>query len=223
MPPGDRLQLARRTEVETDYLNALFRVFVLKELHGWEYETTLVEYLDSHPTLCERSGFETIPDQSTLWRSWYNRFTDDLRETVQKVARTILIKAQNAEVAIPREPERNHPPRSDDTDDRVILNKAETITGYVSRVLFPAFSLNRGDVCEIHENAFWSLQTYLGLRENLAANEGARSFIYESTRERTPLGHAHIVSKRLRTSMGTECCNRLAEDTRNLFLQHQWL
>jgi len=45
--------------------------------------------------------------------------------------------------------------------------------------------------CEIHENAYWGLVTYLGLRENLAANEGARSFIYESTRERTPLGHAH--------------------------------
>jgi len=35
------------------------------------------------------------------------------------------------------------------------------------------------------------LQTYLGLRERLATNEGARSFVYESTRERTPLGHAH--------------------------------
>jgi hypothetical protein len=29
------------------------------------------------------------------------------------------------------------------------------------------------------------------LRGNLAANEGARGFIHESTRERTPLGHAH--------------------------------
>lgn len=35
------------------------------------------------------------------------------------------------------------------------------------------------------------MQTYLGLRENLAANEGARSFVYESNRDRTPLGHAH--------------------------------
>jgi len=35
------------------------------------------------------------------------------------------------------------------------------------------------------------LQTYLGLRENLAVNEGAQSFIHESNRERTPLGHAH--------------------------------
>jgi len=34
-------------------------------------------------------------------------------------------------------------------------------------------------------------ETYLGLRERLAANEGARSFIHESPRNRTPLGHAH--------------------------------
>lgn len=51
--------------------------------------------------------------------------------------------------------------------------------------------MNRGNGCEIHENAYWDLQTYLGLRENLAANEGARSFLYDSTRDRTPLGHAH--------------------------------
>ena len=51
--------------------------------------------------------------------------------------------------------------------------------------------MERGAGCEIHENAYWDLQTYLGLRENLAANEGARSFIRESTRDRTPLGHAH--------------------------------
>ncbi len=45
--------------------------------------------------------------------------------------------------------------------------------------------------CEISENAYWGLQTYLGLRENLAANKGARSFIHESTCDRTPLGHGH--------------------------------
>ncbi len=61
----------------------------------------------------------------------------------------------------------------------------------MSEIVHPAFSLNRSEGCEIHRNAFWELQTYLGLRENLAANEGARSFLYESNRERTPLGHNH--------------------------------
>ncbi|WP_254841009.1 transposase [Natronomonas marina] len=177
-------------------MDTLFRMFVLKELHGWEHETALCEYLDSHPELCEHLELETVPDQSTLWRSWHTRFTDELRETAQKAARTILIKALNADVAVPREPEQTLPPRGNDADEshpdnRAILDNAETITEHISRVVFPAFSLNRGRGCEIHENAYWSLQTYLGLRENLAANEGARSFIHESTRERTPLGHAH--------------------------------
>jgi IS4 transposase len=57
--------------------------------------------------------------------------------------------------------------------------------------VFPVFSLNRGEGCEIPENAYWGLQTYLGLRENLAANEGTRSFIHESTRDRTPLWDGH--------------------------------
>ncbi|KOX93183.1 transposase [Haloarcula rubripromontorii] len=176
-------------------MDTLFRVFVLKELHGWKHETSLVEYLDGHPGLCGRLEFGMVPDQSTLWRSWNERFTRDLRETVQKAARTILIKAQNADVAVPREPERNsrqgHDAADSNPDDQAILNKTGTITKHVSRVAFPAFSLNRVERCEIPENAYWGLQTYLGLRENLAANEGARSFIHESTRDRTPLGHGH--------------------------------
>lgn len=112
------------------------------------------------------------------------------------MARTILIKAQNADVAVPHEPERNLPHRGDDVgesdpNDQTILKKAERVTDHISRVVFPAFSLNRGEGCETPENAYWGLQTYLGLRENLAANEGARSFIHESTRDRTPLGHGH--------------------------------
>ena len=177
-------------------MEALFRVFILKELHGWDHETALVEYLERRPALCEYLSLETVPDQSTLWRSWHKRFTDGLRETVQNAARTILIKAQNAGVAIPRDPERcplSHRDEEDraDPDNQGFLDEAATITDHVSRIVFPAFSLDRGDGCEIHENAYWDLQTYLGLREGLAANEGARSFVYESTRDRTPLGHAH--------------------------------
>jgi IS4 transposase len=177
-------------------MDSLFRVFVLKELHGLEHETALSEYLKNRPVLCEQLGLETIPEQSTLWRSWHKRFTPDLRETVETAARTILIKAQNAGVGIPREPERklrHHDDESGELEpaEQTTLEQAEKITDHVSRIVFPAFSLDRGDGCEIHENAYWDLQTYLGLRDRLAANEGARSFIYESTRDRTPLGHAH--------------------------------
>jgi hypothetical protein len=174
----------------------LFRAFLLKEIHGWSHETALVEYLHQRSGPRRSLGFDAVPDQSTLWRSWNNRFSADLRETVERTARTILINAQNAGVAVPRDPERKLQYHNDesgptDPDDQTVLEEAAKISNHVSRVVFPAFSLDRGEGCEIHENAYWGLQTYLGLRERLAANEGARSFLYESTRDRTPLGHAH--------------------------------
>jgi IS4 transposase len=177
-------------------MDTLFRVFVLEELHGCAHETALVDYLKDRPELCEQLDFETIPDQSTPWRRCHERFTADLRETVKTVARTILIKAQKAGVQIPREPTRK--PRyhgsefsESELDDQTMLEQAGKITDHVSHILFPAFTLERGESCEIHENDYWDLQTYMQLRERLAANEGARSFTYESSRERTPLGHAH--------------------------------
>ncbi|WP_267644074.1 transposase [Haloarchaeobius amylolyticus] len=177
-------------------MDTLFRVFILKECHEWDHETALIEYLNRSPALCEQLGLETVPDQSTLWRSWHERFSVELRSTVETVSRAILIKAQNASVSVPRDPERKLRYRNNDDEDSTpdeqrVLERTEAITDHVGRIVFPAFSLDRGEGCEIHENAYWSLQTYLGLRENLAANEGARSFTYESARERTPLGHAH--------------------------------
>ena len=79
-------------------MGTLFRVFVLKNLHGLEHETALIEYLESRPERCDQLGLEPVPDQSTPWRSWHNRFTADLCETIEIAARTILVKAQNAGV-----------------------------------------------------------------------------------------------------------------------------
>lgn len=146
-------------------MDTLFHVFILKECHGWEYETALIEYLEYRTTLCEQLGLESILVQSTLWRSWHNRFTAELRRIVETAARTILIKAQNAGVTIPRNPDRNRPSHGDegsesDPDNHTVLNEAATITEHVSRVVFPAFSLDRGESCENHENAYSGLQTY---------------------------------------------------------------
>jgi len=177
-------------------MDTLFRIFVLKELYGWDHETALVEYLNRRPDVREQLGLETIPNQSTLWRSWHNRLTEDLREIIQAAARSILVNAQEEGVSIPREPDRKLSRHDRDTeepdlDNQSILEQTQKVTSHLNHVVYPAFSLDRGEGCEIHENAYWDLQTYLGLRENLAANEGARSFTYESDRERTPLGHAH--------------------------------
>ena len=73
---------------------------LVKELHGWAHETALVGHLRNRPELCGQLEFETIPDQSTLWRSWHERFTADLKETVETGAQTILTKAQNTTTCV---------------------------------------------------------------------------------------------------------------------------
>ena len=176
-------------------MEQLVRAFLLKELLGWEHESALVKYLQWRSSVRKYLDFESVPDQSTLWRTWHRRFTTDLRETIATAARTILIQADRANVPVPREPPERpslrEQPDTPSPTQQTILNQATAITEQVSEIAHPAFSLDRREGCEIHANAFWELQTYLGLRENLAANEGARSFLYESTRDRTPLGHNH--------------------------------
>jgi hypothetical protein len=74
-------------------METIVRLFLLKELHGWNHETALVESLSQHPSVCEQIGLESVPNQSTPWRSWHHRFTADLQDTIETAARTILIKA----------------------------------------------------------------------------------------------------------------------------------
>lgn len=71
---------------------------------GLEHETALVGCLQQRPSLRQKLGFESVPDQSTLWRSWRKRFTPALRETIETLAVAILVKADQAGVTVPRKP-----------------------------------------------------------------------------------------------------------------------
>lgn len=82
-------------------------------------------------------------------------------------------------------------PTDNDSSQREIVQRADVLTAQAHRCIFPAFTFDRAEQASIPEDAFWDLQTYLGLGEDLCANEGARSFITESTRERTPFGHIY--------------------------------
>jgi hypothetical protein len=83
--------------------------------------------------------------------------------------------------------------QSDDVEptQREIIQRADELTEQAQRRIFPAFTFDRAEQASIPEDAFWELQTYLGLGDGLCANEGTRSFITDSTREQTPLGHVH--------------------------------
>ena len=112
-------------------IEQLFRVFLIRGLYGWTHETALVTYLQQRPSLCQELGFTSVPDQSTLWRSWHQRFTAELRETVESVARTILSHADTAGVSTPRQPH-DRPRR--ETDERNSSPDNETIVDCASKV-----------------------------------------------------------------------------------------
>ena len=76
--PHDRYSGSTRYGMEQ-----LVRTFLLKELHGWEYESALVKYLHQCLSVRKRLDFENVPDQSTLWRTWHQRFEPKLRETIK--------------------------------------------------------------------------------------------------------------------------------------------
>ena len=54
----------------------LVRACLLKEINGWD-ETAFHDHLRVNPTLRQDLGFESLPDQSTLWRGWNERFSED--------------------------------------------------------------------------------------------------------------------------------------------------
>lgn len=176
----------------------MVRALMLMDLHGWGHETAFMEYLDERPDLVEALGFETIPDQSTLWRSRHERFSDELLRSIRECVASIRVLAGENGVSVPVSKSSSLPdelPPLKESDDepsqREILQRADELTAEAQRRIFPTFSLDRAEQASIPEDAFWELQTYLGLGENLCANEGARSFLTESTRKKTPLGHIH--------------------------------
>uniref|UniRef100_UPI0009B5C4B1 transposase n=1 Tax=Halococcus morrhuae TaxID=2250 RepID=UPI0009B5C4B1 len=123
-------------------MEQLVRTFLLKELHSWEHESALVEYLHQHPRLCGYLNFESVPDQSTLWRTWHQRFTPDLRETIETAARSILIQADRTDVSVPREPPERYWAGSRESERQLyptylsdtILSKSSTQIGWWSLV-----------------------------------------------------------------------------------------
>lgn len=206
----------------------MVRALMLMDLHGWNHETAFARYLADHPDLVTSLGFEQRPDQATLWRARHERFSDEFLDAIKNCARNIRLLAGENRVTVPprktdRMAETAEPRLSKQPDDepsqRDIIQRSDELTEQAQQRIFPAFTFDRAEQASIPEDAFWELQTYLGLGEDLCANEGARSFITESTRELTPLGHVHRYHIRQQFSIETirdmyhEAMQRLLAET----------
>jgi putative transposase len=169
------------------------RATLLMEINGWD-ETALHDHLRAHPSLRQALGFESLPNQSTFWRAWNERFSAHLRDAVQEGADAIVRAARTCELSLPDRIE-THEPTESDSDNRpehqLVAEKTDEVWQQAKPFVTDAFALDRGPNWEIHENAFWEQHAYMGMREDMYARSGPASFSLDTTRERIPTGSTH--------------------------------
>ena len=171
----------------------LVRAFLLAEINDWD-ETPLQRYLRHNPSLRRGLGFETLPDQSTLWRGWNQRFSEELRNAVQECAHSIVTAARAYDLSLPERVTSGEADESQ-TDNspkhQLIAEKTDEVWQQTKPYVCDAFALERGRNWQIHENAFWEQHAYMGMREDMYAASGPASFFLDTTRERVPSGSTH--------------------------------
>jgi putative transposase len=171
----------------------LVRACLLKEVNRWD-ETALHDHLRACPSLRRQLGFETLPNQSTFWRAWNERFSADLRDAVQACADAIVRAARACEVPLPDRIDTSGADESDTNDPpehQLVAERTDEVWQQAKPFVTDAFALDRGPNWEIHENAFWEQHAYMGMREDMYARSGPASFSLDTTRERIPTGSTH--------------------------------
>lgn len=132
--------------------------------------------------------------QSTFWRAWHHRFSEDLRETIQECAATIVRAARRCEVSLPERviiDDTDEPQTDDRPGHQLIAETTDEVWQQAQPFVCDAFALDRGQNWQIHENAFWEQHADMGVREDMYAASGPGSFILDTTRERVPSGSTH--------------------------------
>jgi putative transposase len=171
----------------------LVRAFIIEEINGWD-ETALHDYLRANPSLHRGFGFETLPNQSTFWRAWNERFSAKLRDTVQQCADRIITAARAYDVSLPARvsiDEADDSQTDESPKHQLVAEKTDEVWQQAKPFVCDAFALDRGRNWQIHENAFWEQHAYMGMREDMYARSGPASFSLDTARDRIPTGSTH--------------------------------
>jgi putative transposase len=174
-------------------MGLLIRAFLIEKLNGWD-ETALHDHLQANPSLRQNLGFKSLPNQSTFWRAWNERFSAELCDAVQECAATIVNAARGCGVSLPEQitaADTDEPQADDRPEHQLIAETTDEVWQQAKPFVCDAFTLKRGPNWQIHENAFWEQHAYMGMREDMYARSGPASFFLDTTRERIPSGSTH--------------------------------
>jgi putative transposase len=178
----------------TDF-GAMSRAHLLRIYHDWKHETALHGYLADEPRLVDEIGFDSLPNQSTLYEAWHKRFSEKYRDELTQTVETVIEIARDNGVNVPDHAFRLEEKRDEElsarAQRRLARHTAKEVWQAAKPLVGPVVDFDRPDDTEIHDNAFLELHTYLGCRSDLYAETGAVDFIEDTTRERTPTGSYH--------------------------------
>jgi putative transposase len=174
-------------------MTLLVRAFIVEEINDWD-ETALHDHLRANPALRRDLGFETLPNQSTFWRAWNHRFSDELCAAVQECADAIVRAARTCRVSLPERitaDDADEPQTDDRPEHQLLAETTDEVWQQAKPFVCDAFALDRGPNWQIHQNVFWEQHAYMGMREDMYAASGPGSFVLDTTRERVPSGSTH--------------------------------
>lgn len=176
-------------------MEPVVRAHLWRLANGWDSHPRFRRDLQHNPVFLSRIGFDELPDQSTLWRAWNERFSPPLRAAIREAASNFAKVYSEEGYDLPG-PSNSGTNGDDDSDGdqrlaSPVADDVEELTSHAQRLVYPELDLDRHHNAAIPETSFWALQTYLGTHEDLCANGGAPIFALESNRERTPFGHNH--------------------------------
>lgn len=133
------------------------RAVLIEESNGRD-DTALHDYLRANPSLHRGLGFETLPDQSTFWRVWNERFSAELRDTVQECADSIVTAARACGISLPERVtigEVDETQSADCPEHQLLVEKTDEMWQQAEPFVADTFAPKRGSNRQIHENVFW--------------------------------------------------------------------
>lgn len=185
--------------------DAMLKAHLVRLVKGWGGETALLDYFDEKPELPIQLGFDTAPSQSALWRAWHKRLSDDHQDVMYIIAQVFVQIAREKGVAAPDDA--FVPDLSVDADGEIeqdsaavetrAIKKTKQVWPLLKPMVDDAYWLPRGANHDIHEGSWWEAHAFMGAREEMYAEAGARSFAADTSRERVQSGsnHRHQLTK----------------------------
>lgn len=179
--------------------DAMLKAHLIRLVKGWGGETALVEYFDDNPDLPIRLGFDNAPSQAALWKAWNKRLSEAHQDVMHTIAVLFVELARENGVAAPDEVFVPEPAVDADgeieQDSAAVETRAIKKTKQVWPLLKPMLDENywlpRGENYDIDESSWWEAHAFMGSREFMCAESGARSFAADTTRDNVQSGSNH--------------------------------